>query len=76
MATLSFARVIHRRRHGFLLRMDVSLRCGKINVTGQQIGEGVRVHVRRPTCQASMAEGIEGERLNIRQRYGLVVLLL
>jgi len=76
MATLSFARVIHRRRHGFLLRMDVSLRCGKINVTGQQIGEGVRVHVRRPTCQARVSERVERERLDFRQREGLVVLLL
>jgi len=32
--------------------------------------------VRRPTCQARVSERVERERLDFRQRDGLVVLLL
>jgi hypothetical protein len=57
------------------LRVHVALRDGHIAVTGQ-VGQGPRVHERRPAREASVAEGVEREVRHLSDRACFGVLTL
>ena len=64
MRALFLLRSVHRRANRLFLRVHVSLRDVHVAVSCE-IGQGPRVHVRRPPRQASMAERIEFKRCEL-----------